>query len=54
MAQVVPLFFVEEKHAIVCQTDFVGCGIGATSHQCHGTNIRLCGGNKNTIEVGHM
>ena len=35
MAQVVPLFFVEEKHAIVCQTDFAGCGIGATSHQCH-------------------
>ena len=35
MAQVVPLFFVEEKHAIVCQTDFAGCGIGAASHQRH-------------------
>ena len=54
MAQVVPLFFVEEKHAIVCQRDFPWRGISAASHQRHGTNIRLCGGNKNTIEVGHM
>ena len=35
MAQVVPLFFVEEKHAIVCQTDFPWRGIGAASHQRH-------------------
>ena len=38
MAQVVPLFFVEEKHAIVCQTDFPWRGISAATHQRHLTD----------------
>ena len=38
MAQVVPLFFVEEKHTIVCQTDFPWRGISAATHQRHLTD----------------
>ena len=35
MAQVVPLFFVEEKHAIVCQTDFAGFAHRSAADKCH-------------------